>query len=568
MVHCGRATWLPLVSTLFVLVAACGGAASSEPADGADQDRPQQPAMEVVSFVDVADEVGLDFQHGAFRFDMAADPAAMMGGGLCWLDHDNNGWFDLFVVNTWSSGDFRQWEAAGGLPTSRLYSNERGQFEDVTNELGIDVAARGNGCVAADLDGDGWTDLFVTTDRENLLFWNEEGAGFTEGAAEAGVATHGWHSGAAVADVDADGRLDLFVAGYADTNRRIPEATRGFPNTFQPELDLLFLNEGATGGKRPSFREVSAEAGIERAAIDYGLGALFSDVDRDGDVDLFVANDTVPNRLYVNSPVDGGLGFELMDQGKTAGVDDDNAGMGVAIGDYDDSGLPDLVVTNMGDQLHNVFRSDGGPDLGYVDALPEMGLDSLGEGLTGWGTMWVDLDLDSDLDLVIVHGGIPVVDLVEDRQPVKVFENRTADGQPGTFVDVSDLVGLDESVRYLARGAAGADFDNDGDIDFAVGSIGGDVALLRNSGAGGHWLTIDAQPRMPGTMVFVTRLDGTIEQRELIAGSSYLSSEDPRSHFGLGEDDGVAGVRVEWPDGTVVELDEVDIDQIITVRAG
>ncbi len=525
------------------------------------------PSMETVQFVDVAEEVGLDFRHGAFRWGTTGDPNAMMGGGVCWIDADGDGWLDLFVVNTWSEGEWGRWREEGALPSTRLYRNERGRFADVTSEVGAGLEIRGNGCVAADLDRDGYTDLYVTTERENVLLWNEEGDRFVADDGAAGVNTPGWQAGAAVGDVDADGWPDLFVAGYADLNRQITGSEKGFPNTFEAEPDLLFLNQGTRGGQRPTFVDVAADVGIEAAQIDYGLGATFSDVDRDGDLDLYVANDTHPNRLYVNSP-DPTVrwGFALAEQGMAAGVADLNAGMGVASGDYDQDGRPDLAVTNMARQGHAVFRSTGGEDPPtFAFSLNEMRLVDLGRGRTGWGATWADLDLDTDLDLVLAHGAIPVQDLVDDREQLQAFENLTAAGERGAFTEVTSTVGLDQSGLHLARGLAAADYDNDGDVDLAVGTIGGPLALLRNTGAGGHSLVVAAEPTVPGTIVSVTTADGTTVERELIAGSSYLSSEDPRAHFGLGEES-VATVRVAWPDGSEAVLADVDADQILTVE--
>ncbi|MGI9601433.1 MAG: FG-GAP repeat domain-containing protein, partial [Acidimicrobiales bacterium] len=440
-----------------LLAVSCGGGAGAPP--GADVDRPPDPSIDLVTFTDVATEVGVDFGHGAYQWDVGGDVASMMGGGVCWIDYDNDGWLDLFAVNTWSDGEWGRWREAGGLPTSRLFRNNHGHFDDVTEQTQAGLEVRGNGCVAADFDGDGRTDLYVTSDRFNALLWNEDGDRFVDGSTEAGVDVSGWQSGAAAGDLNGDGLLDLYVAGYADPNQPITGATKGFPNTFEPEPDLVLLNQGSgPAGARTHFVDVAASVGIEVEQLDYGLGAVMSDVDADGDLDVFVANDTNPNRLYLNTAADTEQGFRFDEVGATAGVDDANAGMGVAAGDYDGDQLPDWAVTNLGQQLHNVFRSEA-PGPVYVDALAEIGLPDLGSGLTGWGTNWLDADLDGDLDLLIVHGAIPVTDLDADRQPVRLYENRGAQG----FVDSSLTVGLDAVGPYLGRGSAAADYDNDGD---------------------------------------------------------------------------------------------------------
>ena len=203
------------------------------------------------TFSDVASEVGLTFRHGAFRSGMSTDATAMMGGGLCWLDYDSDGWLDLFVVNSYADVDIGPADAHGGLPRSGLYRNVGGRFEDVGARAGADLPMRGNGCVAADLDLDGHTDLYVTsagynvpTDGYDALLWNDGDGTFTEGAADAGISAPGWHSAAAVGDVDGNGRPDVFVTAYADPNIRI-ESSSGFPSNHLALRDLLYLNEGA-----------------------------------------------------------------------------------------------------------------------------------------------------------------------------------------------------------------------------------------------------------------------------------------------------------------------------------
>jgi len=564
----GRA-FVTLAATAAVVgaVASCG-ADAPRVAEGADLERPSAPSMALVRFEDVAADVGLDFRHGAFRWGPNGDPAAMMGGGVCWVDYDRDGWLDLFAVNTWSDGEWGRWRREGALPSSRLFRNDAGRFVDVTAETGAGVETRGNGCVAADLDLDGWTDLYVTTDRENVLLWNDGGDGFVDDAdldVPTGAAVFGWHAGAAVGDVDGNGWPDLFVTGYVDINRRIPSAASGFPSTHEPEADLLLLNSGpASDGRRVDLREVAADVGIEPDGADYGLGAVLSDLDADGDLDLYVANDTTSNQLYENVPADTPDGFELVERGVESGVGDTGAGMGVASGDADGDGRLDLVVTNQLKELNGAFRQVS--PLLFEDARSSMGLPELGAGSTGWGVAWSDLDLDTDLDLVTANGAIPVSDLVEDREAVQLFENRTADGRVGGFVDAGAIVGLDDLGSYLARGLAAADFDNDGDVDIALGTVGGDLALLRNSGAGGNWLLVAPPAPAPGAMVTVLFEDGRRLGRELHAGGSYLSSEDPRAHFGLGTATQVASVTVQWPDGSTTVVDDVEANRILQVE--
>ncbi len=549
------------------LLAGCTGATDSARAEGAEVERPAAAVMESVRFVDVAADVGVEFRHGAFQWGTTGDPNAMMGGGVCWIDVDHDGWLDLFAVNTWSNGEWGRWRRDGMLPSSRLFRNERGRFTDVTEQYGAGLEVRGNGCVAADLDLDGYTDLYVTTERENVMMWNDDGERFAVDDGTAGVNTYGWQTSAAVGDVNDDGWPDLFLAGYVDVNNRLEGAIQGFPNIFAPIPDRLLLSDGAAGGGRPTFVDVAADVGIEPDRVDYGLGALFSDVDRDGDLDLYVANDTQPNRLYVNEQVDASPGFRFVDRAGAAGVDDDGAGMGVAVADYDGDGLPDFIVTNMTDEHHarvpEFCRRPLGPSV--PGRARGHGPAGLGDRDTGWGAAWVDVDLDGDVDLVHAHGTLPVTDLQGDREQLRVFENDT-NGDSGVFSEVTGALGLEQSGRHLGRGLAAGDYDNDGDVDFAVGTIGGDLALLRNVGAGGHWLVVAAEPAAPGTYVTLTDRSGRSQTRELVVGSSYLSSEDPRAHFGLGENDEAVSIRVEWPDGSVWERSDVEVDQIVQVE--
>ncbi|HYY76037.1 MAG TPA: CRTAC1 family protein [Gaiellaceae bacterium] len=548
-----------------VVLAACVSELAGETVD-----RSSASPRGGLQFVDVADEVGLDFRHGAFRWDVTPDPPAMMGGGVCWLDYDDDGWLDLFVVNSFAEAEAGRWRETGGLPEAALYRNTDGEFVDVSSESGANLAVRGNGCVAADFDLDGLTDLYVTTSRVNALLWNEGDGTFTEGAVAAGAAAYGWRTGAAAGDVNGDGWLDLFVAGYADLSNRSPGASKGFPNTYLGVRDLLLLSNGPAAG-RVTFREVGVEAGLEAARFEYGLGALFSDLDRDGDLDLHVANDTNPNRLYENVAWPGGaeadpagLGFRFEERAAGAGIADPNAGMGIAGGDYDADGRTDLFVTNARGQLHAAFRSlpPDEHEPSFEDSRDDFE-PALGDALTGWGVSWADFDLDTDLDLVVVNGAVPVTDLSEDAQLVQLFGNE----ERGRFKELTRAAGLHAVGPILGRGSATADYDNDGDLDVAVGSIGGALALLENTGEGGNWLEVELEGFHPGAVVAAVLPDGRELVREVQAGSSYLSSEDPRSHFGLGEAGEVSELVVRWPGGGESRLTGVDANQLVRVQA-
>lgn len=521
------------------------------------------------SLENVAAEVELDFRQGAFRYGISTDTTAMMGGGLCWLDYDNDGWLDLFVVNSHADVDIVPSDTKGGLPRTALYHNVGGRFVDVSAHADADLPVRGDGCVAADFNLDGHTDLYVTsagynvaTDSWDALLWNNGDETFTEGALQAGINAQGWHSAAVVGDVNGDGRPDLFVSSYTDPNFVVDPAS-GFPSDHKAVRDLLYLNEGPDTTGRSTFREVARAAGVEKQAVGHGLGAVFTDVDRDGRLDLYVANDADPNQLYRNVPSRGALGFRFEDAGERLAVDDPNAGMGIAAADYSGDGRVDLFVTNSRRQLHAAYRSPHSTGSPYVDVRPDIAA-VIGTNATAWGTSWADLDLDGDLDLVLANGAIPVVNLAKDARRVQILENVAGEGKTPRFALVRGA-GLARSPAVNGRGLAAADYDNDGDLDVAVNTIGGKLVLLRNDAPNRHWLEVRFRTFAPGAVVTATLGDGRKLTREVQAGSSYLSSEDPRVHFGLGEVTKVAQLAVRFPDGTTTRLENVAADRIVDV---
>jgi Na+-translocating ferredoxin:NAD+ oxidoreductase RnfD subunit len=505
-----------------------------------------------VRLTDVAKRAGLDFRQGAFRYGVTSDPPAYMGGGLCWVDYDNDGWLDLFVANSYGEGDIGAYSAHGGLPRSVLYRNDHGHFRKVWTA----PATRGEGCVAADLDGDGYTDLYVTTAQDDQLFWNDGGTGrFTEGARAAGVVSFGWHAGAAVGDVNGDGRLDLFVAGYTEAHGPIPGSEAGFPTNHLGVRDELFLNLG-----NRHFKEVGRRVGLDPKPFDHSLGAVFTDLNQDSRLDLLVANDEDPNRAYINER-GGPLGFHFVDQAKEFGLNDRNAGMGVALSGLNFEYKPNfLFVTNSRGQQHAAYRTKcNGEDCGFVDARLQFA-QAFGTNFTGWGDAWVDLTNEGKPALVLANGDIPVRNLARDAGRIQVIASAS-----GNWLDATRLVGAGSLPALNGRGLAAADFDNDGHTDVAVGSVGAPLMLLRSTGGKGHWLEVNLKPFVPGAIV-TAYLPSNQFAQETHAGSSYLSSEDPRVHFGLGSATKVGELDVKLPDGRTIRLRNVRADRIVTVK--
>ncbi|MCZ7570823.1 MAG: ScyD/ScyE family protein [Ardenticatenaceae bacterium] len=562
---------------------------ASEPAEDAPGPPPEiggpepgspDTAPAELRFRDVAAAVGLNFRQGAFRTAVFQDPVAAMGGGLCWIDYNNDGWLDLYVVNSHAEDEEAFWRRHGGLPRNALFRNDHGRFTDVTAASGTDLAMRGNGCVAADFNGDGRWDLYVTADGPNALLWNNGDGTFTEGAAVAGVAAPEWNSAAVVGDVNGDGLPDLFVAAYIDLNHKIPKPSGAFPQDYYGLPDRLYLNNGAPPGSpagRVTFREVTEAAGLLRE--ERGLGALLGDLDRDGDLDLYIANDGQPNRLYANEPWPGGvqadperLGFRFVDLTNTANVGDSGSGMGVAGGDYDGDGLIDLFITNWERELNALYRNETAEEghLTFQYSTFRIGISGLGNGLTGWGTALVDVDQDTDEDLLIVNGRVPVTNLASDPELVRLYRNRSwnldgSQGPAGQFREWTEQVGLKAVGPLLGRGSAVADYDNDGDPDVAINTIAGNLVLLQNDGRHGNWLQVKFDGFFPGAFATLELPDGRQLVRDLYTGSSYLASEDPRLHFGLGSASVVPHLLVVFPNGQRLEFNNVRANQMLRV---
>jgi hypothetical protein len=522
--------------------------------------------------VNVASLVGLNFQQGSFRYGVSNDYRAMMGGGVCWIDYNGDGWLDLFTVNSYASSDTARWEASGGLPRTALFENVHGSFRDVSKQAHADLAIQGDGCVAADLNGDGRTDLLVTTTSGVELLWNNGNGTFTEGAQAAGMTASGWYTGAAVADVNGDGRPDMFVAGYADPNEPVPNSVAGFPTNLAGVRDLLYLNEGNDASGRAKFREVGIQAGLESAEPRHGLGAVFTDYNGDGRPDLYVADDEDPNQLYENVPWPGGvgadpagLGFRFEERGAAEGVADAHAGMGIATS-VGANGRPGFFVTNSRNEPSAAFRGLAtAASPAFANARPTFD-QALGTAFAGWGASWVDLWNSGTPELVLAAGAIPVTKLSSDAEPVRMLSPVAAHGTQPRFGDAKGAFGPG-GLRLNGRGLAAADVGNDGRMEIAINTIGGKLALLQPTGSSGHWLDVKLARFSPGAFVTVVLPDGQRLVRQVQAGSSYLSSEDPRLHFGLGKARRVRLVTVRYPWGGESRSAGVKADQIVELAA-
>lgn len=499
------------------------------------------------------------------------------GAGAAWLDYDNDGNFDLYLVN---GSDFERGRSKG--EPNRLYRGDgKGRFTDVTDKAAVGDKGWGFGVGVGDFDNDGHSDIYVANYGGNVLYRNKGDGTFENVTAKAGVAGHPdlWSTVALFFDMDADGDLDLYVGNYMDGDpERVPGRGdedadcyyRGMvvycgPLGQVPLPDVLYRNNGDG-----TFTDVTKKAGLFLELPRYTLGAVTADFDNDGDQDLYVANDSVQNSLYRNN---GDGTFEDIGVRSLAALNTDGraqAGMGTDAGDYDEDGWIDIVVTNFANDLNTLYRNMGGKF--FID-------DSMRAGMTvtnmvlSWGTGFYDFDLDGDRDLFTANGHVyPQVDDIEAgtswNQRNHLFVN-----QDGKFSEVSASSGPGLKVERSFRGAAFGDYDNDGDVDVVVIAIDDEALLLRNdTPSPGHYLQVQLVGRKSnrdGVGARVTLVAGGrrwIDER--MGGGSYLSSNDPRLHFGLGSAAKVDRVEVAWPSGTRDVLLDVAADRVIAITEG
>jgi hypothetical protein len=525
------------------------------------------------SFRDVTREAGITFQHHAAPEKKYI--VESMSGGVALCDFDNDGLVDIYFVDSLTV------ETAGDPKAARsaLYRNLGNlKFADVTDKAGIGHPGWGMGACTADVDADGWEDLYVTALGGNKLYRNNHDGTFGDATDRAGVGASGWSAGCGFADYDRDGDLDLFVSRYVQIDlRHLPQfgkdktcEYRGVPVQCGPrglpgESDFLFRNEGNL-----RFTEVAAKAGVSDPDGYFGLGIAWFDFNDDGWLDLYVANDSTPNFLYVNQK-DGTFKEAAFPMGVAVSEDGAEQGsMGVAVGSYDNSGRLSLFVTNFSEEYNNLFRHDG-DHFTDVAFRSKTGASSL--PYVGWGASFFDYDNDGLLDLIAVNGHVyPQLDKVKlgasagYRQRKLLYHNRG----DGTFDEVASQFGRVMTEERVSRGLAVGDLDNDGRLDLVINDLDGSPQILHNELAGaGNWLLVKLEgkggnPDAIGASITV-RAEKKTMTRLVQSGTSYISQDDVRQHFGLGPATQADSIEVRWPDGTTTKLANVKANQIVKV---
>jgi hypothetical protein len=543
----------------------------------------EQPDDLGVTFVDVARESGLNVKTvfgGEHKNKYLLETT---GCGIAFYDYDNDGWLDVFIVNGWRLEGFPK----GQEPTCHLFKNNHdGTFTDVTVRAGLARSGWGQGVCVGDYDNDGYEDLFITYYGNNALYHNNGDGTFTDVSVKAGVAgtRTRWGTGCAFLDYDKDGNLDLFVANYIDLDLEtapVPESGpclyKGIvvacgPPGLKGDSNILYRNNG-----NGTFSDVSEKSGITKAVGTFGLGVLVADFDNDGWPDIYVANDSQPSILYQNQK-DGTFKDIGMEAGCALSADGKpQAGMGASAGDYDGDGNLDIIKTNFAGDTHSLYRNLGKAQFEDRTFAARMGLNTR---FLGWGCGFFDMDNDTWPDVLICNGHVyPEVEQLKTEAgyaETKLLYKNLGNGQ---FADVTQSGGPGVTTPNASRGCAFGDFDNDGDMDFAVNTNNGYPQLvrcdatLRNSWIKIRTIGVKSNRSGIGSRIKVTsHAEGIKTPRvqidEVRSGGGYLSQNDLRIHFGLGKAQKVESVEVRWPSGQVDLVRDIAVNRLIYVKEG
>ena len=536
------------------------------------QSAPSPPAEVPGKFVDITTAAGIHFLHQAPHTSKKY-LIETMGSGVALFDCDNDDRLDLFLVNGAPISDPTP---KGTIPQktgpqfwNRLYRQTKdGKFEDITEQAGLAGWGYGMGVAVGDYDNDGREDLYVTGYGGNRLYHNEGNCRFTDVTSRAGVGGGGWSTSAAWIDIDNDGLLDLIVLRYVtwdwDDSWCGPADNRSFchPDHFPPIAMLVYHNDG-----NGHFTEVAGKTGLDKPAK--ALGIAIGDYDRDGRTDVFVANDSLNEFLFRNK---GNGVFEEGGLESGVAVDGDGqvyAGMGVDMADFENSGYPGVIVTDLANQKYALYANARDGTFEY--ATDRTGIGGMTLLHSGWGVRFLDYDNDGWKDLLIAQGHD--LDTVEKTYPQLHYRESMllARNTGKGFVDVSALSGEVFQQPWVGRGMAIGDIDNDGRVDAVVSTNGGPAHLLRNQTAtSNHWLTLKLvghKSNRDGIGAVVKVDSGKTSQWVTVTtASSYLSSSDPRAHFGLGQSTTAQRVEIHWPSGIVQELKNVAADRIMRVE--
>jgi hypothetical protein len=493
------------------------------------------------------------------------------GAGCAFLDYDNDGWLDIYLVNSGKCDFFTPTQPL----RNALYRNNRdGTFTDVTEKAGVAGGGYGQGVAVGDYDGDGFPDIYVTQYGRSILYHNNGDGTFTDVTEKAGVAAPGWSSSAVWFDYDNDGRLDLFVCRFVDfdKSKNLPctaDNKPGYcvPHLFKPMASWLFHNNGDG-----TFTDVSKASGIGNY-LGKAWGVVATDINNDGRMDLFVANDTVANFLFVNR---GQGRFEEIGQQAGIAYSDSGrprSGMGVDSADFNDDGWMDLFVANIDHEAYSLYLNNR--DETFDDIATPSGIATATKLMSGWGLKFFDYDNDGNLDLIIANGHPD--DLIENiygnvkyREPLLLFHN-SGKG----LKNVSPQSGPLFSRPMPARGLAIGDFDNDGAVDVLISNNNEAPALLRNNvGSRNHWLGVKLVGKKANTDAIGARVSyqaGEINRSRMkVGGGSYLSSHDPRMVLGIGHRTKIDWLEIDWPQpsGLKQRVSDLPLDRYITIREG
>ena len=519
-----------------------------------------------VQFTDVTKAAGIQFTHNSGRAGKRWLPETM-GAGCIFFDYDGDGWPDIFLVNS------KDWTPKGRKSTGALYHNNRnGTFTNTTVGSGLDVEIFGMGVASADYDNDGREDLYITALEGDRLFHNEGNGKFRDVTAASGIRNAGFPASAVFFDYDRDGKVDLFVANYVQWTAKgdlwcsLDGSTKSYctPESYKGLPSKLYHNLG--NGK---FADVSEASGLADKNSK-SLAAAVLDFDSDGWPDLFVANDTQPNKLYRNNH-NGTFTEKGLSAGIAFGEDGVARGaMGVDTGDYDRSGRPHLLIGNFSNQMLGLYHNEGNGL--FVDEAPRSAVGRASLLSLTFGAFFFDFDLDGWLDIFTANGHIEeeigrVQPKVQFRQPPLLFRNQGN----GKFTDVSKLTGADLRKPIVARGAAYADFDHDGDLDVLISTNHGPAYLYRNDGGNkNNWLQVKLEGTKSNRSAIgaVVRIESAAGQqwRMVHSGSSYCSQSDLALTFGLGPDTVVKRIQIEWPSGGRQVLENIKARQTLRIK--